>query len=37
MVKNGYGLAVLSTPKGIVNNREAKKNKLGGEYLFEIW
>lgn len=36
-VKNGYGLAVLSTSKGIFDNRKARKNKVGGEYLFEIW
>lgn len=36
-VKQGYGIAVLSTSKGIMTNREAKKNKIGGEYLFEIW
>ncbi|MBI3589144.1 MAG: 30S ribosomal protein S8 [Candidatus Liptonbacteria bacterium] len=36
-VRNGYGLAILSTPKGILDNREAKKNKVGGEYLFEVW
>ncbi len=36
-VKNGFGLAVLSTSKGIMNNKKAKKSKIGGEYLFEIW
>mgnify|MGYP001586230108 CR=1 FL=1 len=36
-VKNGYGLAILSTSKGMMDNKEAKKNKVGGEYLFEIW
>jgi len=36
-VKNGYGLGILSTSKGIMNNKEARKQKLGGEYLFEIW
>lgn len=36
-VKQGYGMAVLSTPKGIMNNRDARKNKVGGEYFFEIW
>jgi small subunit ribosomal protein S8 len=36
-VKQGYGIAVLSTSKGIMTNKEAKKNKIGGEYLFEIW
>ena len=36
-VKQGYGVAVLSTSKGIMTNKTAKKNKTGGEYLFEIW
>ncbi len=36
-VKHGYGLNVFSTPKGILTGREARKNKVGGEILFEIW
>lgn len=36
-VKSGYGVLVLSTPKGIMTNLEAKKEHLGGEALFEIW
>lgn len=36
-VKNGYGLGVISTPKGIMSAQEARKNKLGGELLFEVW
>lgn len=36
-VKNGYGLLVLSTPKGILTGREAKKEHVGGEALFKIW
>ncbi len=36
-VRNGYGMSVISTPKGIMSNRNAKKNKVGGEYLFQIW
>ncbi len=36
-VKQGYGLGVLSTSKGILSVREARKQKVGGEYLFEIW
>ncbi len=36
-VKQGHGLAMLSTSKGIMTGREAKKQKVGGEYLFEIW
>jgi small subunit ribosomal protein S8 len=36
-VRQGYGVGVISTPKGIMSNKTAKKNKVGGEYLFEIW
>jgi len=36
-VKQGFGLGVISTSKGIMNSMKAKKEKLGGEYLFEIW
>lgn len=36
-VKNGYGRLILSTPLGIVTDIEARKKKVGGEALFEIW
>lgn len=36
-VKNGYGLGIISTSKGIMTDKEARKNKVGGEYLFQIW
>ncbi len=36
-VKQGHGLSMLSTSKGIMTGSEAKKQKVGGEYLFEIW
>ncbi len=36
-VRSGHGLAVISTSKGIMNSREARKQNLGGEILFEIW
>lgn len=36
-VRQNYGFAVLSTPKGVMSSKEAKKQKVGGEYLFEIW
>jgi len=35
--KQGYGNYFLSTPKGIMSGYEARKNKIGGELLFEIW
>ena len=37
LVRQGFGLAVISTSKGLMTNKEAKKNKIGGEYLFEIY
>ncbi|MEX2090798.1 MAG: 30S ribosomal protein S8 [Candidatus Paceibacterota bacterium] len=37
LVRSGYGLAVISTSKGIMNSKEARKNNLGGEILFEVW
>ncbi len=36
-VKNGLGALVLSTPRGILSDREARKVRAGGETLFEIW
>jgi len=36
-VRSGYGLAIVSTSKGIMNSREARKLGLGGEILFEVW
>ena len=36
-VRSGYGMAVVSTSKGIMSSKEAKKNNLGGEMLFEVW
>ncbi|MEK7568059.1 MAG: 30S ribosomal protein S8 [Patescibacteria group bacterium] len=36
-VKSGYGLSVISTPVGVVSGSEARKSKVGGEILFEIW
>ena len=36
-VRNGYGKVILTTPKGILTGDDARKNKVGGEVLFEIW
>ncbi len=36
-VKQGFGLLVVSTSKGIMDGSMARKSKLGGELLFEIW
>jgi small subunit ribosomal protein S8 len=36
-VKNGHGMVVLSTPKGIMSDKQARKEMVGGEALFMIW
>ncbi len=36
-IKNGHGILVLSTPKGILTGDQAKSEHVGGEILFEIW
>lgn len=36
-VLQGHGIGVLSTSRGIMTAKEARKQKVGGEYLFEIW
>lgn len=36
-VLNGYGIGVISTPKGVMTTIEARKTGLGGELLCEIW
>ena len=37
IVKNGYGMAVISTSKGLLTDQVARKNGLGGEVICEIW
>ena len=36
-VKNGYGVLVLSTPRGIMTDKSARAEKVGGEALFKMW
>ncbi len=36
-VKNGLGIAVLSTSKGVLVDRQARTHKVGGELLCTIW
>jgi small subunit ribosomal protein S8 len=36
-VMSGLGVSVVSTSKGVMSSREAKKNKVGGEVLCNIW
>ncbi len=36
-VKNGYGIAILSTSQGVMTGGEAFAKGLGGEYLCKVW
>ena len=36
-VLSGMGVAILSTSKGVMSDREARKQKVGGELLCEVW
>ena len=36
-VKSGHGISVVSTSKGLMTNKEARKAKMGGEVICEIW
>jgi len=36
-VMNGLGVAILSTPKGVMSDTEARKNNLGGEIICRIF
>jgi len=37
MPKSGYGLLVVSTSQGLLTGKEARKRKIGGEAICEIW
>lgn len=37
VVKSGRGMVIISTSKGLMTGREAKKNHLGGEILVRVW
>jgi len=36
-VLSGLGVAILTTPKGVVDGEEARKSKIGGEVLCYVW
>ncbi|MBI2040004.1 30S ribosomal protein S8 [Candidatus Microgenomates bacterium] len=36
-VLNGLGIAIISTPKGVMTEKEARKFKVGGEVLALVW
>lgn len=37
VVKNGMGIAIISTSRGVLTDRRAKKDKVGGEVLCTVW
>ena len=36
-IKSGRGMVIISTSKGLMTGREARKNGLGGELLVKVW
>jgi small subunit ribosomal protein S8 len=36
-VRRGLGVAVLSTPKGILSDAQARVQQVGGEVICEVW
>ncbi len=36
-VKNGLGIAIISTPDGVLSDREARRKGVGGEILCTVW
>lgn len=37
VIQGGFGLVIVSTPKGLMSGKEAKTQKIGGELLCYIW
>jgi small subunit ribosomal protein S8 len=36
-IRNGLGMAIVSTSRGVMSDRDARKNNVGGEILAAIW
>ncbi len=36
-VRGGLGISILSTPKGVITDREARKLRVGGELICSVW
>lgn len=36
-VMSGLGISILTTSKGVITDKEARKNNIGGEVLCEVW
>lgn len=37
LVRKGLGMAVISTPRGVMCDRDARAAKIGGEVICEVW
>ena len=37
LVRYGFGITIVSTPKGLKTNQQAKEENLGGEVIAQIW
>jgi small subunit ribosomal protein S8 len=35
--RNGFGISLMTTPKGILTDKQARKEMVGGEVLLKIW
>ena len=36
-VQGGMGISILTTPKGVMTGRQARREGVGGEFLCEVW
>jgi small subunit ribosomal protein S8 len=36
-VRSGMGVSILSTSQGVMTDKDARKNRVGGELLCEVW
>lgn len=36
-IRQGYGMLILSTPKGVLTSKEAIRERVGGEILCKVW
>jgi len=36
-VKGGFGIAIVSTSKGLMTDRQARKERIGGELIARVW
>ena len=36
-IREGFGTAVISTPEGLMTDKEARRKRIGGEIICEVW